>query len=202
MLNWLNRATDPNSVAVVPDLITMLEADLNSDPRVRRLVNEGDFVISAEDVSLPAATKQIVSWRHDGPLYYGPLEDVDINSLSVVKAGSPTGIPSHYSIVGPLVARVAPAPATGETYTTQLQYWQGVPALSANSTNWLLTNYPHIYLYGTMLQAQPWIKHDERLPLFEAKYEAALEKLHLDIERGRWGSHLVRQTESLDFYVP
>ena len=37
-----------------------------------------------------------------------------------------------------------------------------------SATNWLITNAPDIYLYGTMLEAEPFIMNDERVQLWAA----------------------------------
>ena len=35
---------------------------------------------------------------------------------------------------------------------------------ASTATNWLITNAPDIYLYGSMLEAEPFIMNDERVP--------------------------------------
>jgi hypothetical protein len=46
-------------------------------------------------------------------------------------------------------------------------YYALLPALGAsNTTNWFITNAPEVLLYGALLQAAPFIKSDERLPIW------------------------------------
>jgi len=42
-----------------------------------------------------------------------------------------------------------------------------------NTTNWVLTNHPDVYLFGSLVEAAPYIGDDERVPLWQSKYAAA-----------------------------
>ncbi|HUU42163.1 MAG TPA: hypothetical protein VMX57_00200 [Planctomycetota bacterium] len=53
-----------------------------------------------------------------------------------------------------------------------------VTALSdANTTNWLLTLAPDIYLYATLVEAGPYLVEDTRVPAWEAALQQRLEQL-------------------------
>ena len=65
-------------------------------------------------------------------------------------AGASTGYPRVYTIEGDSY-RLGPAP--DDTYTIEYVYRKRVPALSdANTSNWLLTDNPDLYLYGTLVE--------------------------------------------------
>ena len=58
------------------------------------------------------------------------------------------------------------------------------PLESSNQTNWFTQNAPQALLYGTLLQAMPFLKNDERIPMWEAQYTKVIEALKLeDISR-------------------
>lgn len=48
------------------------------------------------------------------------------------------------------------------------------PLTAAETTNWMLTNHPDVYLFGSLVEAIPYVGNDERIPLWQAKYDAAL----------------------------
>jgi len=48
------------------------------------------------------------------------------------------------------------------------------PLTAVETTNWMLTNHPDVYLFGSLVEAIPYIGNDERIPLWQAKYDAAL----------------------------
>jgi hypothetical protein len=78
---------------------------------------------------------------------------------------------------------VAPTPA--EDYAYEVLYYQRVQPLdSSNQTNWFTQNAPQALLYGTLLQAMPFLKNDERIQMWQAQYTQVIEVLKLeDISR-------------------
>ena len=60
---------------------------------------------------------------------------------------------------------VTPTPS-GAT-SLSIDYYQRIPALtSSNTTNWLLTDHPHLYLYTSLLHATPFLMDDARYQVF------------------------------------
>ena len=78
---------------------------------------------------------------------------------------------------------VAPTPA--DDYAYEVLYYQRVQPLdSSNQTNWFTQNAPQALLYGTLLQAMPFLKNDERIQMWQAQYTQVIEVLKLeDISR-------------------
>ena len=63
-------------------------------------------------------------------------------------------------------------------------YYQKIAALSdSNTTNWLLTYAPDVYLYGSLLHSAPYLKEDERVTVWGQLYAAAVVQLNLQSER-------------------
>lgn len=44
-------------------------------------------------------------------------------------------------------------------------------------TNWLLTNYPDVYLFGALVESAPFVRDDDRLPIWEAELQRRLDEL-------------------------
>jgi hypothetical protein len=64
-----------------------------------------------------------------------------------------------------------------------------VPPLSdSNPTNWLLDKNPDAYLFGCLVEAELYIGHDERVPLWAQRREAALASIEQADRKARWGS--------------
>jgi len=57
-----------------------------------------------------------------------------------------------------------------------LYYERIQPLSSENQTNWLTRNAPNAMLYGTLLQAMPFLKNDQRV-IFQTKYTEAITAL-------------------------
>ena len=72
-----------------------------------------------------------------------------------------------------------------------LHYWRKIPALSdSNTTNWLLTDAPDVYLYGSLMQSAPYLAHDERLAVWAGLYTQATTSLQRSSENAKWGANL------------
>jgi hypothetical protein len=54
-------------------------------------------------------------------------------------------------------------------------YYKTIPALTdVNTTNWLLTAYPHVYLYASLIQAAPFLGNADRLGMWSQMLDLAL----------------------------
>jgi hypothetical protein len=83
----------------------------------------------------------------------------------------------------------------GEDVTYRLVYFSGVPALSdASPTNWVISTYPNVYLYASLLEAMPYLRDDARINVWGAGYQNAIGALAAQDDRLRY-SHS-RQTVS------
>jgi len=65
-----------------------------------------------------------------------------------------------------------------------LYYERIQPLDSSNQTNWFTIYAPQALLYGTLLQAMPFLKNDERIPMWQAQYDKIMQVLKAeDIQR-------------------
>lgn len=96
--------------------------------------------------------------------------------------GGTTGRPAFFSIVG---NEIQLAPAPDGSYEIEMDYYKKFDALSdSTTTNWLLTNSPDAYLFGSLAEASPFIRaNDSRIALWEAKYQAAIAELNRESDR-------------------
>lgn len=56
-------------------------------------------------------------------------------------------------------------------------YYKRLPHLNSSSptTNWFTSDAPDLLLYGSLLEAEPFIKNDARLPLWKQMYDMAMQ---------------------------
>ena len=88
---------------------------------------------------------------------------------------------------------VAPTPAAAYSFEV-LYYDRNQPLDSTNQTNWFTIYAPQALLYGTLLQAMPFLKNDDRIPMWQAQYQAIMQTLKTE-DITRIGD---RQTAVLD----
>ena len=51
-----------------------------------------------------------------------------------------------------------------------------------------VTEHPDLYLYGALCEAAPYLQHDERLPVWEARYQQAVREVRVQDDRLAYGS--------------
>jgi hypothetical protein len=69
-----------------------------------------------------------------------------------------------------------PTPSTNASM--EVLYYE-IPQLldTSNQSNWLTSNAPNLLLYGALLEATPFLKNDERVPLWQQMYDRAAKSL-------------------------
>ena len=71
---------------------------------------------------------------------------------------------------------VAPTPALAYDFEV-LYYERAQPLDSSNQTNWFTTYAPQALLYGSLLQAMPFLKNDERTGMWQQQYDLIMQTL-------------------------
>lgn len=70
------------------------------------------------------------------------------------------------------------APTPNAAYDYEVLYYERVQPLDAtNQSNWFTEYAPQALLYGSLLQAMPFLKNDERIPMWQAQYEQIMNVL-------------------------
>ena len=119
-----------------------------------------------------------------------PLSYITPEMMSRMWAGSTTGKPQVFTIIADNV-RLGPSPDA--VYTTSMHYYQAFAALSDSATtNDMLTNNPDVYLYGTLLEAEPFIMNDQRVPLWLAAFQKAVDDIQNQDNKDRHSGSQLR----------
>ena len=70
------------------------------------------------------------------------------------------------------------APTPDAAYDFEVLYYERIQPLdSSNQTNWFTIYAPQALLYGSLLQAMPFLKNDERTPMWQQQYDAIMQTL-------------------------
>ena len=186
--DFLNRS---DLTSVIPDFITMAEAELNRTLRVREMSVRTQAPIDSQYVKLP---DDFLGMRNIDlltdpvtPMTYKNLQNLDIH-----RASDATGKPIYYSI---MQNNIEFAPVPDGDYTIEIVYYQKVPSLSANSTNWLLTDHPDAYLYGSLMHSAPYLQADERIGVWAGKYQQVIQQITTSDEKAKFSG----STPSISF---
>jgi hypothetical protein len=86
------------------------------------------------------------------------------------------GQPAAYAVVG---QQIILGPVPDAEYSILLDYYQRIPGLSEdNPTNWLLTAYPDIYLWGSLCMAEAFLRDDSRLSVWKSAWDEATAEIN------------------------
>ena len=181
VINWLDRS---DLSSRVPEFITLAEDTLNKRLRIRAMENRATATINSEYSSLPTGFLEMRNFQ----LNTSPkqtLRFVTPEYIDTFWAGSTTGKPVVYTFIG---GEIQVAPSPDGSYTAEMDYYKKWD-IATDTTNWLLTNAPSAYLYGSLLQAEPFLKNDKRIPVWERRFETSLADIEMADKRERWSGN-------------
>src|SRR6185369_6804215 len=176
--DWLNRQ---DLTSQIPDFITLGEARMNRKLRVLQMEvlstgSSPDGLVAVPDDWLETRTLRLDSPSAGQQI----LEYVGEEEWDNLEAEGLTGTTRYYTILNGAF-QVWPLPTAAITY--DLRYYAKIPALSnSNATNWLLTKSPDLYLFSTLLAATPFLKDDDRIPVWAGARNAIIEAMKLESE--------------------
>ena len=172
--NFLHRS---DLTSVIPDLITLAETNINGDldARLQDTKTSVSTVASTDYITLPT---DLINIRHvsveTDPVY--TLIYMTPDQFEKSYPTTATGIPNNYTVIGD---KMYLGPTPDAVYGVDIIYKAKVPALSiTNTTNYILTNYPNVYLYGALSEAAVYIKDTAIIQLVQAKYNEAIQSVN------------------------
>lgn len=176
--------------AVIPDFVVLAEAQMNRRLRTRRMVGRATSTLTGEFLALPTdfggpRTMQVTSVDPNYVVPYLEPTELDEERNKYFSAG---GQPRFYSVVG---EEFQFTPAPDASYSLQLTYWERIASLSdSNTSNWLLTDHPDAYLYGSLVQAAPYLMDDPRLAVWGTLFTQALDDIAREDSQANYAGKL------------
>ena len=164
--------------SIIPTFISLCEAAVNRDVRHWRMETRANGVQDAGDayMQVPADWVETVrfSVTDNGT---SPIVLISPTSMAESRALSndQTGVPTAYTLeAGQFHLYPTPIAETN----VELIYYAKVPPLATNSTNWLMSQAPDIYLYGSLIHSAPYLQDDARLAVWAQLYSAAVTRIN------------------------
>lgn len=181
--DFLNR---DDLVSVIPTFISLAEAQMQREVRHYKMMQRATAPIDSRYTAVPGNWLETIRFHVVGDQSYR-IENTSMDDILQLRTANPTaGRPTHYSHIGDQL-EVYPTP--DGTYTSELLYYEKIPALSdSNTTNWLLQDAPDAYLYGSLLQSAPYLREDTRSQVWTPLYAGAVASLNNQSEKARYGS--------------
>ena len=171
--NWLDRddLTDR-----IPEFIALAEARMNRVLRIRLM--EGKYTASTvggqRNYALPAGYIQMRNFQvNTSPIT--PVQYVAPEIYDRLYGSTQTATPQFYTIVA---NEIQLGPIPDSVLTLEMLFYKKITALSgSNTTEAMLTDNPDIYLYGALMEAEPFIMNDERVGLWAQGFQQAVDNL-------------------------
>jgi hypothetical protein len=173
---YLERPNDTKLDARIPDFVTLAESRIAADLKLlgTQQVVVGSFTIGDPVIEKPAY------WRDTVSINYTNASNrkvaLRMRTYEFCRAYAPVeatqGDPKYYAEYDTGHFLVAPTPVAA--YELELLYHARLEPLdSANQQNWLSFNTPQLLLYATMLEAQLWLKNDDKIAVWKGQYDEA-----------------------------
>lgn len=185
-------ANRDDQTANIPDFVTLFESNANTEASIRTQFNRTytvtTTVASLDYISTPSdylGTDALLVFPIAGTLNvlkpYGGPAAMFADYPSATMGGVPKGFIN-------LTGKLQMAPTPDAAYSSRLYYYQKIPPLVTNSANWLLTNYPQIYLFGSLVAMESFLGNDDvALSKWGNLYDNAIQKLGGATDRNKYG---------------
>jgi hypothetical protein len=165
---------------VFPRLVQLAETTLNKKLRTRKQMTTATLTFTSGVAPLPTNCLEIISLfnMHKEPMRATSLADVQFEQSSN----------TQYAIDGTNVV------IYGLTGTRELRYFASLPTLTTSPTtsNWLLADHPHVYLYAVGFEAAKFLRDPELATMTDQLFSNALDEIKIDDDRSRWANGVVR----------
>lgn len=171
----------------IPNFIQNCEGKLYRDVKLRDMETALSETVSSGVISVPTRYLELkyayVDQSPVRPLQIVPVQDV-YEQYPVRSSGPPVVIAREGSnfIFGPV-------PADG--VTIKGLYYKYYEPVRTTDPNWYITNAPHVLLYGSLIEAEPFLRNDERIQLWRSLYDEGVGLLKREsLEERRSGGYL------------
>jgi hypothetical protein len=185
--DWLNRT---DLTAAIPGFIELAEAKFNRDLRTRHQIKRSTATLTSQFITLPTDWVEGINVQlNTNPVKV--LEYVTSDQADRISANSYGNTGAEvYTIIGTQLEIVPPVAVNTEI---EMSYYAKIPALTtAAPTNWLLTQWPDLYLYGALANAAPYLREDERLATWKGMVGQLMEEVRMSDERARYSGGPLR----------
>ena len=186
--NFINK---PDIDQTIDTFIDLAEADIAR--KVRHWKMEKRATVQLDDQYSRVPTDWLESIRFY--LSGGDTYELELASRSELlsrrmNSVNTSGRPKYYTMSDGAF-EIYPTPDAA--YTAELLYFSQNTALSdENTSNWLLSDYPDVYLYGTLAHTAPFLGEDQRLPIWAQLYQSALDGVNMASEKARYSGSGLR----------
>ena len=182
--SYLNR-NDEETVAQIPGFLMKGEQKICRDCKNIGFVKyvTGSFIASTSVYPKPSRWKRTLTFNYGTGENNNIINQLYLRSYEYLRLYWPdsaqVGNPKFYADYGFSSWLVAPSPS--QNFPFEVGYLELPEPLSLqNQSNWISDYIPDILLYSALLQAMPYVKTDERLPVWQQAYREGIAALNAE----------------------
>lgn len=186
--SWLHRS---DLTSLIPDFIVLAESRIAKDLRLRKMVVDTSLtaVAATQALALPSDFLEIenlsVSTSTERNLVYMNIESLNVK----YPVGGYTGVPVAYTLES---GNILFGPTPDQAYTIPILYYGRISPLATTSSNWLLTDYPSVYLFAALAEAADYLNNEKAVMKWEQKYNALVAQLQDTDDRSMFSGSQLR----------
>jgi len=181
--------TDDSTIEQIPNFISLAE---QTACRLSKTIGFEQYVTGffGESPGVPGDMSVMAKparWRRTISFNFGTGTDNNARTPLLLRSyeylrqywpdPTQTAPPQYYADYGYFNFLIAPTPDA--QYPFELAYLELPPPISpTNQTNWLTNYAPDVLFYGALIEAIPYLKDDERIPVWQSKYDKAMASLN------------------------
>lgn len=173
VINYMER-DDAGFVAHIPTLIGLAESNIAAELKtyLQLVVVETNVSAGQQVIAKPARWRKTASMKVNGKPVLLRSQDY----IAQYQSESDPGAPKYYGEYD--YGNWAIAPTPDKDYPVEIIYYSEIQPLdSQNQQNLFTREAPQAMLYGTLLQAQGYLKALDKLPMWKQYYQSAIEAL-------------------------
>jgi len=172
--DFLNR---DDLTSVIPTFVVLAESQIARDLNHWRQERRVTTSLNERFENLPSDWLRTINmYLADGaPIEYASVAEI---SRQRVLEDDISGKPRLYTLNS---GQIEFYPAPDEPYDLTMVYKARIPAFNEDTDyNWLLREYPDVYLYASLTQSAPYLQEDQRVATWAQLYSAAVANLNKD----------------------
>jgi hypothetical protein len=186
--NWLDR---DDLTSRIPEFIALCEARFNRLLRIRAMEYKqtASTVSGQRNLALPTGFIQMRNLQmNETPIV--PMQYVTPEIYDRLYGSTLTGTPQMYTIIADEI-QLGPIP--GSVLTIEMLFYKKFDALTDSATtNWMIINAPDVYLYGCLLEAEPFIMNDARVQIWATAFKQAITDMQEQDNKDRHSGSALR----------
>ena len=168
LINWGKR---PDLSTVLGDFIALAEARIQRSllARVQEVETEITMTVGSRYAALPSDFDAPIAVWSKASL---PREELPQRLPEQLPGSNVNGYPEAWAIDGSNIAFDKPA---SSAWALDFRYSKPLALSDSEPTNYILTNYPDVYLFGALVELHAYAFDDANAAKYEARFRSALD---------------------------